>query len=73
MLNWMAYLRGHSDDYNEWEAMGNPGWGFKDVLPYFKKSEDFKGPQERDLKRYSINFAEFSMGKCCGKLYNFYI
>ena len=32
MLNWMLYFRGHSDDYDEWERLGNPGWGWKDVL-----------------------------------------
>ncbi len=41
MLNWMGYMRGHSGDFDEWEKMGNPGWGYKDVLPYFKKSQNY--------------------------------
>jgi choline dehydrogenase len=38
-INAMVYVRGHSGDFDDWEAMGNPGWGWNDVLPYFKKSE----------------------------------
>ena len=38
--NAMAYVRGNMEDYNEWAAMGNKGWGYDDVLPYFKRSEN---------------------------------
>ncbi|CAG9861392.1 unnamed protein product [Phyllotreta striolata] len=38
-LNGAIYARGSPDDYNEWANLGNPGWSFKEVLPYFKKSE----------------------------------
>ncbi len=40
-INAMVYVRGQPHDYNDWAAMGNPGWGWDDVLPYFMKSEDF--------------------------------
>lgn len=37
--NAMAYVRGNAKDFDEWRALGNKGWSYKDVLPYFKKSE----------------------------------
>ncbi|MGM9487545.1 GMC family oxidoreductase [Ideonella sp. YS5] len=37
--NAMIYIRGQREDYDEWAAQGNPGWGFADVLPYFMKAE----------------------------------
>ncbi len=39
-LNAMVYIRGQEGDYDDWAAAGNTGWSWKDVLPYFKKSED---------------------------------
>src|SRR5882724_4388000 len=40
-INAMVYMRGQSRDYDEWKALGNPGWGWNDVLPVFKRSEDY--------------------------------
>ncbi|WP_170991514.1 GMC family oxidoreductase [Bradyrhizobium elkanii] len=39
-INAMVYIRGHRADYDHWAALGNTGWAFADVLPYFKRSED---------------------------------
>jgi choline dehydrogenase-like flavoprotein len=39
-INAMIYIRGHKSDYDNWVKMGAKGWGWKDVLPYFKKSEN---------------------------------
>ena len=38
-INAMVYIRGNKWDYDNWEAMGCNGWGYDDVLPYFKKAE----------------------------------
>lgn len=38
-INAMVYIRGQKTDFDDWETMGNKGWGWNDVLPYFKKSE----------------------------------
>ena len=38
-VNAMVYVRGHPDDYDHWAAAGNPGWGWRDVLPYFLRAE----------------------------------
>ncbi|MBW3098086.1 GMC family oxidoreductase [Pseudohoeflea coraliihabitans] len=40
-INGMLYIRGQAADYDGWRQMGNVGWGWDDVLPYFKKSEDY--------------------------------
>ena len=39
-LNAMVYIRGHRSDYDHWAALGNTGWSYDDVLPYFKHSEN---------------------------------
>ena len=39
-INGLVYIRGQKQDYDHWQQLGNPGWGFDDVLHYFKKSED---------------------------------
>lgn len=45
-INGMIYMRGQARDYNEWAALGNPGWGWDDVVPYFKKSERHYEPAD---------------------------
>jgi choline dehydrogenase len=45
-INGMVYVRGHAKDFDTWEAMGATGWGYADVLPYFKRMEHVEGGQE---------------------------
>lgn len=47
-INGMVYIRGTQLDYDQWADLGCTGWSWNDVLPYFKKSEDFDG-QDSDF------------------------
>ena len=40
ILNAMCWNRGGADDYDAWEALGNPGWGWSGMLPYFIKVQN---------------------------------
>ncbi|TIT03132.1 choline dehydrogenase [Mesorhizobium sp.] len=42
-INGMVYVRGHARDFDHWAEQGATGWGFADVLPYFKRMEDSNG------------------------------
>jgi choline dehydrogenase-like flavoprotein len=44
VLNYMVYVRGNKNDYEHWSELGNPGWDYENVLPYFIKSEDNRNP-----------------------------
>src|SRR5882724_458465 len=39
-INGMVYIRGQAEDFDHWRQLGNSGWSFDDVLPYFRRSED---------------------------------
>ena len=45
-INGMLYVRGHARDYDEWRQLGCTGWSYADVLPYFRRSEQFEGGQD---------------------------
>jgi choline dehydrogenase-like flavoprotein len=69
--NGMVYNRGHYGDYDDWAALGNRGWSYREVLPYFKRSENNEtfrsspfhgvgGPMNvRDLDEYNPLIARF--------------
>ncbi len=42
-INGMIYVRGHARDYDQWRQTGLAGWGYADVLPYFRRAESFEG------------------------------
>jgi len=57
-INGSAYIRGQAEDYDGWKRLGNPGWGWSDVLPYFQKierREDPRGRPTHDSKNHSKN------------------
>lgn len=46
---------GNRENYDNWNAMGNPGWSNEDVLPYFSKSESFKIPEYKNYPHHGKN------------------
>ncbi|KAJ4126936.1 hypothetical protein NW754_002206 [Fusarium falciforme] len=54
-LNYMAWNRASKDDYDAWEALGNAGWGWEALLPFFKKSETFHPPSAHVQKLQNVS------------------
>lgn len=77
-INGQLYVRGHSGDFDEWESLGCPGWGYDGVLPYFRHAESWAGtpdqtrgtmgPLKTVLGRYRTPLYEafLSAGAECG-------
>ncbi|KAF1955813.1 alcohol oxidase [Byssothecium circinans] len=61
-INGMVFDRGAKADYDAWEELGNPGWGWDDLFPYFKKSATFTPPSQEDTKRYGYTWEGSAYG-----------
>ncbi len=59
-INGMMYVRGNPGNFDEWESLGADGWGYKDVLPYFKKLENY----EQGADAYHSTTGELSIRDC---------
>jgi choline dehydrogenase len=60
-INYMASTRGNRRNYDRWEELGNPGWGYKAVLPYFLKSENMTIPELANDRKYHSTGGELSI------------
>ena len=80
-INGMIYIRGHHSDYDDWAALGNPGWAFADVLPYFRKSQmhhrganEFHGGEGElyvgQIEAHAATHAFIEAGQKAGHRYN---
>lgn len=63
VVNYMVYNRGFPQDYDLWAKLGNPGWSFKDVLPYFLKAENINIPALSGAKHFGKG-GPINVGKC---------
>ncbi|XP_045762116.1 glucose dehydrogenase [FAD, quinone]-like [Maniola jurtina] len=52
--NYLIYIRGNRLDYDNWAALGNPGWSYKEVLPYFRKSENNRNIEGKDTYYHGV-------------------
>jgi choline dehydrogenase len=50
-INGLLYVRGQAEDFNHWRQLGNTGWAWEDVLPYFKRAETWKGDGTENSER----------------------
>jgi choline dehydrogenase len=61
-INGSAYIRGQKEDYDGWRRLGNIGWGWSDVLPYFQKlerREDLLGPSANGKGKLTVSYPVF--------------
>lgn len=56
VVNGMFYDRGSAADYDAWESLGNSGWGWKGLYPYFKKGTTFHAPPKKTADDFNITW-----------------
>ncbi|KAK3368339.1 GMC oxidoreductase [Podospora didyma] len=61
-VNGMAVERGAREDYNAWEELGNSGWGWDGLLPYFRKSSSIHTPSEADIAAFNYTYSADGYG-----------
>ncbi|KAI1502517.1 putative choline dehydrogenase [Biscogniauxia marginata] len=61
-LNLMTWNRGSKQDYDAWEELGNKGWGWDDLLPFFKKSESFHLPNKETQAHHREHYDHEAIG-----------
>ncbi|KAL2754836.1 hypothetical protein ACRALDRAFT_211543 [Sodiomyces alcalophilus JCM 7366] len=61
-VNGMAWDRGSAQDYDSWAALGNPGWDWDALLPYFRKSSTFEPPAQQYIDQYGYEWSPASYG-----------
>jgi choline dehydrogenase-like flavoprotein len=52
----MNYMRGSKADYDNWEALGNSGWGWQNLFPYFRKSTTFFPPSPQTVTKFNVTW-----------------
>ncbi|KAG6134761.1 hypothetical protein E4U35_002364 [Claviceps purpurea] len=61
-LNFMTWVRGNKEDYDDWEALGNEGWAWDKLLPFFQKSETFHAPSQALREEYTATHGGDALG-----------
>ncbi|KAF2086275.1 GMC oxidoreductase [Saccharata proteae CBS 121410] len=62
-VNGMAFDRGSRNDYDAWAKLGNPGWDYEGLLPYFQKSTNFSSPSPEVAGRLGIEHVDETLGQ----------
>ena len=66
-INGLIYIRGQPEDFDHWAQLGNRGWGWDDVLPYFKQAERWQGEAQR-IARHRRLSDDLADGRAAGGL-----